>query len=127
MQNEAAKQKSTRQSVRTEINVKGVTVSKCRSNTDKIHRHAELSTCVGNVCIMVFSHQSKTRRQMLNLCIPMMPFTPYIAGPGVKGIMGMHRFNICLVVLFWCENTITVLIMETPLLTPYFVVLSCKL
>ena len=27
--------------------------------------------------------------------------------PGVKGIIGMHRFNICLVVvLLWCENTI---------------------
>ena len=25
---------------------------------------------------------------------------------GVKGIIGMHRFNICLVVLLWCENTI---------------------
>ena len=26
---------------------------------------------------------------------------------GVKGILGMHRFNICLVVvLLWCENTI---------------------
>ena len=26
--------------------------------------------------------------------------------PGVKGIIGMHRFNICLVVvLLWCENT----------------------
>ena len=29
--------------------------------------------------------------------------------PGVKGIIGMHRFNICLVVvLLWCENTIRV-------------------
>ena len=28
-------------------------------------------------------------------------------GPGVKSIIGMHRFNICLVVvLLWCENTI---------------------
>ena len=28
---------------------------------------------------------------------------------GVKGIIGMHRFNICLVVvLLWCEYTITV-------------------
>ena len=27
--------------------------------------------------------------------------------PGVKGIIEMHRFNICLVVvLLWCENTI---------------------
>ena len=26
---------------------------------------------------------------------------------GVKGIIGMHRYNICLVVvLLWCENTI---------------------
>ena len=30
--------------------------------------------------------------------------------PGVKGIIGMHRFNICLVVvLLWCENTISIL------------------
>ena len=28
-------------------------------------------------------------------------------GPGVKGIIGMHRFNICLVVLLWCENAIS--------------------
>ena len=29
--------------------------------------------------------------------------------PGVKGIIGMHRFNICLfVVWLWCEHTITV-------------------
>ena len=28
--------------------------------------------------------------------------------PGVKGIIEMHRFNICLVVvLLWCESTIT--------------------
>ena len=27
---------------------------------------------------------------------------------GVKGIIGMHRFNFCLVVvLLWCENTIS--------------------
>ena len=27
---------------------------------------------------------------------------------GVKGIIGMHKFNICLVVVFlWCENTIS--------------------
>ena len=48
--------------------------------------------------VMVFSHQSKTTtRQMLNLCIPMMPFTP---GPAclVWKASGMHRFNICLVV-----------------------------
>ena len=31
-------------------------------------------------------------------------------GPGVKGIIGMHRFNFCLVVvLLWCENTISCL------------------
>ena len=43
-----------------------------------------------------------TTRQMLNLCIPMMPFTPgpsYIARSGVKGIIGMHSSNICLVVV----------------------------
>ena len=26
---------------------------------------------------------------------------------GMSGIIGMHRFNFCLVVLLWCENTIT--------------------
>ena len=37
-------------------------------------------------------------------------FHTRFVGPGVKGIIGMHRFNICLVVvLLWCENTITVL------------------
>ena len=33
-----------------------------------------------------------------------------VAGPGVKGIIGMHRFNFfCrrLVVLLWCENTVS--------------------
>ena len=33
-----------------------------------------------------------------------------VAGPSVKlkGIIGMHRFNICLAGVFlWCENTIT--------------------
>ena len=58
---------------------------------------------------MVFSHQSKTTtRQMLYLCIPLMPLIHTThARPGVKGIIGMHRFNICLViVLLWCENTI---------------------
>ena len=40
-----------------------------------------------------------TTRQMLNLCIPMMTFTLSLPDPGVKGILGMHRFNICLVVV----------------------------
>ena len=32
-----------------------------------------------------------------------------LATTDVKGIIEMHRFDICLVVvLFWCENTITV-------------------
>ena len=35
-------------------------------------------------------------------------FHTRFVGPGVKGIIGMYRFNICLVVLLWCENTITV-------------------
>ena len=34
-------------------------------------------------------------------------FHTRFVGPSVKGIIGMHRFNICLVVvLLWCENTI---------------------
>ena len=33
-------------------------------------------------------------------------------GPGVKGIIGMRRFKICLVVvLLWCENTMTVVVL----------------
>ena len=37
--------------------------------------------------------------------------------PGVKGIIGIHRFNICLVVvLLWCENTIT------PVVIPMFLI-----
>ena len=35
--------------------------------------------------------------------------------PGVKGIIGMHKFNICLVVvLLWCENTIRLGILIVP-------------
>ena len=34
-------------------------------------------------------------------------FHTVVAGPGVKGIIGIHRFNICLVVLLWCENKIS--------------------
>ena len=38
-------------------------------------------------------------------------------GPGVKGIIEMHRFNICLVVVLrWCENTISP---KRKLLLPY--------
>ena len=39
-------------------------------------------------------------------------FHTRFVGPGVKGFIGMHRFNICLVVILlvvvflWCENTI---------------------
>ena len=34
-------------------------------------------------------------------------------GPGVKGTIGMHRFNICLVVvLLWCENTISPILLQ---------------
>ena len=50
-----------------------------------------------------------------------------LAGPGVKGIIGMHRLNICLVVvlslscsgvktpLLWCENTIIGYLYEIPM------------
>ena len=49
--------------------------------------------------VMVFSHQSKaTTRQGLFV----------VVGPGVKGIIRMHRSCRCLlVVLLWCENTIS--------------------
>ena len=55
----------------------------------------------GKWTLVVFSHQSKTTtRQMLNLCIPMKPFTP--------GPTRHHRPCRCLVVvLLWCENTIS--------------------
>ena len=37
--------------------------------------------------------------------------------PGVTGIIGIHRFNMCLVVvLLWCENTIT------PVVIPMFLI-----
>ena len=66
---------------------------------------------------MVFSHQSKTTtRQMLNLCISMMPFTPDDMS-GVKGIIEMHRFNICLVVVLSlsCSGVKTPLAYYNPL------------
>ena len=68
--------------------------------------------------VMVFSHQSKTttRQRQDNNKTNFEPVHSYDAfhtrfvGPGVKGIIGMHRFNICLVVvLLWCENTINAL------------------
>ena len=34
-------------------------------------------------------------------------FHTRFVGPGLKGFIGMHRFNSCLVVvLLWCESTI---------------------
>ena len=68
--------------------------------------------------IMVFSHQSKTTTRQWQdhdktNVEPMHSYDAFhavAAGPGVKGIIGMHRFNICLVVvLLWCENTIRLL------------------
>ena len=50
-------------------------------------------------------------RQMLNLCIPMKPFTPGDK-PGVKGLIGMHRFNTCLVGVF----SVSCSSVKTPLL-----------
>ena len=43
---------------------------------------------------------------------PVHSYDAFHTGPmtGMKGIIGMHRFNICLVVvvvLLWCENTIS--------------------
>ena len=57
--------------------------------------------------LMVFSHQSKTttRQRQDNDKTKVEPAHSYDAfhtrhvGPGVKGIIGMHRFNICLVVV----------------------------
>ena len=56
--------------------------------------------------IRVFSHQSKTTtRQRQDNKTNVEPVHSYDAfhtrhvGPGVKGIIGMHRFNICLVVV----------------------------
>ena len=59
----------------------------------------------------MFSHQSKTTtRQKLNLAVHSYDaFHTRSDKPGVKGIIGMHRFNFCLVVLLWCENTITLI------------------
>ena len=75
---------------------------------------------------MVFSHQSKTTtRQKLNLCINSYDaFHTRHVGPGVKGIIGMHRFNICLVVLLWCENTIAIYYERGPKYLKAYVVCS---
>ena len=56
---------------------------------------------------MVFSHQSKTTtsQRQANDKIIVEPVHSYDAfhtrfvGPGVKGVIGMHGFNICLVVV----------------------------
>ena len=62
---------------------------------------------------MVFSHQSKTTRQQDDDKTNVEPVHSYDAFhtrsdmSGVKGIIGMHSFNLCLVVvLLWCEHTI---------------------
>ena len=57
--------------------------------------------------LMAFSHQSKTttRQRQDDDKTNVEPVHSYDAfhtrfvGPGVKGIIGMHRFNICLVVV----------------------------
>ena len=64
---------------------------------------------------MVFSHQSETttRHRQDNDKANVEPVHSYDAfharfvGPGVKGIIGMHRFNICLVVLLSCSGVKT--------------------
>ena len=60
--------------------------------------------------LMVFSHQSKTRQRQDTCLEPVHSYYAFHTRSdmsGVKGIIGMHRFNICLVVvLLWCENTI---------------------
>ena len=61
----------------------------------------------------MFSHQSKTTQD--NDKTNVEPVHSYDAfhtrhvGPGVKGIIGMHRFNICLVVVlsFSCSGVKT--------------------
>ena len=51
------------------------------------YRFSLLLSLHREVGLMVFSHQSKTTTRQRHV------------GPGVKGIIGMHRFNICLVVV----------------------------
>ena len=75
------------------------------------------------VPLMVFSHQSKTttRRQDNDKTITVEPVHSYDAfhtsgcRTGVKGIIGMHRFNICLVVVLSlsCSGVKTPLVRST--------------
>ena len=62
-------------------------------------------------CIYTHSHGVFTPQQDDKTNVEPMhcynAFYTRFVGPGVKGFMGMHRFNICLVVFVWCENTIT--------------------
>ena len=71
---------------------------------------------------MVFSHQSKTTTTDKINVEPVHfydAFHTWFVGPGMKGTLGMHRFNICLVVvLLWCENTIIVHILFSELTLP---------
>ena len=62
---------------------------------------------------MVFSHHAEQDNDKSNV-EPVHSYdafhTRLYVGRGVKGIIGMHRFNICLVVvLLRCENTIMVI------------------
>ena len=48
-------------------------------------------------------------------------FHARFVGRGVKGFIGMHRFNICLVVvLLWCENTTSIYLPEPEIVNPDF-------
>ena len=52
----------------------------------------------GPISLMVFSHQSKTTIDNDKTNVEPMHSYDAFHMSGVKGIIGMHRFNICLVV-----------------------------
>ena len=56
-------------------------------------------------------------------------FHTRFVGHGVKGFIGMHRFDICLVVvvLLWCENTITLHSTMHPMLSDTMAVIHNSL
>ena len=65
-----------------------------------------------NKCYGVFTPEQDNDKTTIRKKVEPVPsydaFHTRHVGPSVKGIIGMHRFNICLVVvLLWCENTIT--------------------
>ena len=65
------------------------------------------TSCYGLWCVHTRARQRQDKKTNVEPVHSYDAFHTRHVGPGVKGIIGMHRFNICLGVLVWCENTIT--------------------